>query len=57
MPKATDIAYVSYQVTDLDLMEAFLTDFGLARTARTPEALYMRGASNAPYLHASRRGG
>jgi hypothetical protein len=56
MAKAADIAYVSYQVTDLDRMEGFLTDFGLVRSARTPEALFMRGASTAPYLHVSRRG-
>ena len=56
MARAADIAYVSYQVTDLDRMEAFLTDFGLVRTARTPDALFMRGASTAPYLHVSRRG-
>jgi catechol 2,3-dioxygenase-like lactoylglutathione lyase family enzyme len=56
MARAADIAYVSYQVTDLDRMEAFLTDFGLARAARTPDALFMRGASTTPYLHVSRRG-
>src|SRR5262245_16011230 len=56
MARAADIAYVSYQVTDLDRMEAFLTDFGLVRAARTPDALFMRGASTAPYLHVSRRG-
>jgi catechol 2,3-dioxygenase-like lactoylglutathione lyase family enzyme len=56
MPRAIDIAHVSYQVTDLDAMEAFLADFGLVRAARTPDALYMRGASDAPYLHVSRRG-
>ena len=56
MVRAADIAYVSYQVTDLDRMEAFLTDFGLVRTARAPDALYMRGAATAPYLHVSRRG-
>jgi len=56
MARAADIAYVSYQVTDLERMEAFLTDFGLVRAARTPDALFMRGASTAPYLHVSRRG-
>ena len=56
MPRAADIAYVSYQVTDLDRMEAFLADFGLVRAARTPDALFMRGAANAQYLHVARRG-
>jgi catechol 2,3-dioxygenase-like lactoylglutathione lyase family enzyme len=56
MARAADIAYVSYQVTDLDRMEAFLADFGLVRTARTADALYMRGAGSVPSLHVSRRG-
>lgn len=56
MARAADIAYVTYQVPDLERMEAFLADFGLVRAARTPEALYMRGAGTAPYLHVSRRG-
>jgi catechol 2,3-dioxygenase-like lactoylglutathione lyase family enzyme len=46
-----DIVYVRYQVPDLDLMERFLTDFGLHRAARTDKTLYMRGSSSTPYLH------
>ncbi len=56
MARAADIAHVTYQVPDLDRMEAFLADFGLVRAARTQDALYMRGAGSAPYLHVSRRG-
>jgi catechol 2,3-dioxygenase-like lactoylglutathione lyase family enzyme len=56
MPKAVDVAYVVYQVTDLDRMEAFLRDFGLVRAALTPQALYMRGAGTVPYVHVTRRG-
>jgi catechol 2,3-dioxygenase-like lactoylglutathione lyase family enzyme len=56
MPRALDIAYVVYQVTDLDRMEAFLRDFGLASAARTDDALYMRGTGPAPYIHVTRRG-
>lgn len=51
-----DIAFVRYQVTDLDRMETFLTDFGLHRVARTPTALYMRAAGPAHHVHISELG-
>lgn len=57
MPKALDAAYVVYQVPDLDTMESFMTDFGLERAARSDDALYMRGAGPAPFMHATLRGG
>ena len=38
-----DVAYTTYQVPDLELMERFLTDFGMMRSARTDDTLYMRG--------------
>jgi len=56
MPKGLDVAYVLYQVPDLDKMESFMTDFGLTRAARTADALYMRGAGPAPFLHGTLRG-
>lgn len=56
MPKAVDVAYVVYQVTDLDRMERFMSDFGLARAARTDNTLYMRGAGPAPYVHVTKLG-
>jgi catechol 2,3-dioxygenase-like lactoylglutathione lyase family enzyme len=46
-----DLAYVRYQAVDLDAMEAFLTDFGLFRAARTDQTLYMRCNSGLPYVH------
>lgn len=51
-----DIAFVRYQVTDLDRMEAFLTDFGLHRAARSAQALYMRAADTSPFAHVSELG-
>jgi len=48
-----DIAFVRYQVTNLDSMERFLLDFGLHRAARTETALYMRAAGNAHHVHVS----
>ncbi len=56
MPKALDIAYATYQVTDLELMETFLADFGLVRADRSADSLYMRGAGTAPYLHVAKLG-
>jgi catechol 2,3-dioxygenase-like lactoylglutathione lyase family enzyme len=51
MPKAIDLAYVVYQVTDLDRMESFLRDFGLAPAGRLDGALLMRGTGPSPYIH------
>ena len=56
MPKTVDVAYVVYQVTDLDRMESFLSDFGLVRAQRGNDVLYMRGAGPAPYVHVTRAG-
>jgi catechol 2,3-dioxygenase-like lactoylglutathione lyase family enzyme len=56
MTTAIDIAYVRYQVKDLDTMEAFLTDFGLHRSARTPEALYMRANAAGQACHITELG-
>lgn len=56
MPKAIDLAYVVYQATDLDLMESFMTDFGLVTAERRGDTLFMRGADTAPFVHVTRRG-
>ena len=45
--KVEDLAYVRLRAPDLDVMEEFLTHFGLIRAARTPSALYMRGTDPA----------
>jgi len=46
-----DILYARYQAPDLDVMERFLLDFGMARAARTGTTLYMRGEGPQPYIH------
>lgn len=51
-----DIAYTSYQVTDLDLAERFFIDFGMVRSARTDTALYMRGTGAAHHIYVARIG-
>ncbi len=54
--KVTDIAYGRLRAPDLDLMEEFLTDFGMVRAARTPTALYMRGSDPVHHLHVTEKG-
>jgi catechol 2,3-dioxygenase-like lactoylglutathione lyase family enzyme len=50
MAKIDDIAYVAYFCPDLDLAERFYGDFGMLRTARDGDTLYMRGAGPRPYI-------
>ena len=45
--KVTDMAYGRLRAPDLDVMEEFLTRFGMIRAERTPTALYMRGTDPA----------
>src|ERR1700680_4891213 len=54
--KATDIAYGRFRAPDLDVMEEFLTRFGLVRSDRTPTALYMRGTDPPHHIHITEKG-
>src|SRR5436190_24109565 len=54
--KVTDFAYGRLRTPDLDVMEEFLTHFGMIRAARTPTALYMRGTDPAHHLHVTEKG-
>lgn len=54
--KVADIAYVEYRHPDLDLIERFLHDFGLERSARTSDALYLRGCDTPHHLYVAHRG-
>ena len=53
--KVSDISHVSYFCPDLDVMERFMTDFGLIKTLRTADSLYMRGAGPAAYCYVAHR--
>jgi catechol 2,3-dioxygenase-like lactoylglutathione lyase family enzyme len=53
--KVRDVQYVTYRVPDLDLAERFLTDFGMVRASRTPQALEMRGAGEYPVIYRAER--
>ena len=54
--KVTDIAYGRLRAPDLDVMEEFLTRFGMHRSDRTANALYMRGTDPAHHLHITEKG-
>jgi catechol 2,3-dioxygenase-like lactoylglutathione lyase family enzyme len=54
--KVTDLAYGRLRSPDLDMAEEFLTNFGMARAARTPTALYMRGTDPAHHIHVTEKG-
>lgn len=51
-----DIAYVRYQVTDLDTQERFLADFGLHRVHRDADKLYMRAAGPEHHVYIAEQG-
>lgn len=54
--KVPELAFIRLRSPDLDEAEAFLTDFGLAKVARTPTALYMRGTDGNHHLHVTELG-
>ncbi len=56
MIKVQDVQYIRLAAPDLDKMEAFLTDFGLHRSARTDKALYMRGTDAEHTVHITELG-
>lgn len=56
MIKVDDIAFVRFTAPDLDKMEAFLSDFGLARAHRDADTLYMRGEGADPFVHVTHKG-
>jgi hypothetical protein len=54
--QVTDLAYVRVRLPDLDRAERFLLDFGLLRSERTADTLYMRGSGPARHVHVVERG-
>ena len=51
MCRAIELAYVRYQVRDLERQLAFLADFGLAVVVRDERRVYLRGTGTAPFLY------
>jgi catechol 2,3-dioxygenase-like lactoylglutathione lyase family enzyme len=54
--KVEDVAFVRFFAPDLDAMERFLGDFGLARGERSDTRLTMRGADPSPFVHLTELG-
>src|SRR5262245_53950870 len=54
--KVTDMAYGRLKAPDLDVMEEFLTRFGMTRSERTANALYMRGTDPVHHIHVTEKG-
>jgi len=54
--KVTDMAYGRLRAPDLDVMEEFLTRFGMIRSDRTSTALYMRGTDATHHIHVTEKG-
>src|SRR6201984_166367 len=54
--KAFDLAYGRIRSPDLDKQEEFLTDFGMVRSDRTKNALYMRGTDAPHHIHVTELG-
>ena len=54
--RVSDVAFPRFQAPDLDVMEAFLSTFGMACSARTDTALYMRGSDGDHHVHVTHLG-
>src|SRR6266849_4122244 len=54
--KVSDMAYGRLRAPDLDVMEEFLTRFGMVRSERTATALYMRGSDPTHHIHVTEKG-
>ncbi len=54
--KIKDIAYVRFSAPDLDVMQAFLEDFGLMKVESDMPGLYMAGIGGDSFLHATEVG-
>lgn len=56
MATAIDAAQVTYEAPDLEVMEKFLTAFGMVRAEGSDErTLYMRGTGTQHHLHVTRK--
>ena len=56
MATAIDAAQVTYEAPDLDLMEQFLTAFGMTKVEGSDEnVLYMRGTGPQHHIHVTRK--
>jgi catechol 2,3-dioxygenase-like lactoylglutathione lyase family enzyme len=56
MISVQNIVYARYQVPDLDAAAEFMRDYGLLASARTDDALYMRGYGPNHHVYVAERG-
>lgn len=56
LTRIKDIAWIRLRAPDLDLQERFLTNFGMVRSARTENKLFMRGTDPAHHIHITEQG-
>jgi catechol 2,3-dioxygenase-like lactoylglutathione lyase family enzyme len=56
LAKAESLAFLMFEKPDLDAAQAFLTDFGMLRVARSDGQLQMRGHGSAPAIYLARPG-
>ena len=56
LTRVQDIAWIRLKAPDLDLQETFLTNFGMVRSARTDNKLFMRGTDPAHHIHITELG-
>ncbi len=54
--KAQKLAYLLFELPDLDKAEQFLRDFGLVVAQKDANALYLRGTGTEPFCYCARRG-
>ncbi|WP_298283606.1 VOC family protein [Novosphingobium sp.] len=54
--KVDDVAHVRFRAPDLEMMRDFLLDFGMVEAGRDGNHLYMRGHSDAPFVHVTEHG-
>ena len=54
--RATNTAYIMFQVPDLKRQKAFLQDFGMIVAQESAHALYMRGYGTDPFIYEARKG-
>ena len=55
--RINDIASVRFRAPDLEVMHAFLLDFGMQCADRTDDTLYMRGTDDEAFVHVTHVGG
>ena len=54
--KASELAFLRFEVPDLEVAERFMLDFGMHTAERSDERLVMRGTGSSPCIYVATRG-